>query len=539
MSKFKYLILLCLGFTLSCTDDLEVVNPNAPTLEVLETEEGLVRFAASTYLSGFGTSFDANNSNFIWQVQAIHESMGDNICTPWGNFGYRWVNQPTSVTLDDGTVVPPPQGLPQPEQLTSLNSRSVGELNAFRYEWAAMYRLNNIQNNLLAFLDGHSADQGIKDALTAWAYFWKGMAYSRIGLMYSAGLIIDDPNPNVPLVTSVDGNFVDNTAMLAEAETNWGLAESAFNAITDAAALQDVLSRVIPDFMYDDPADLPDAAGFIRIINTLRARTLMSSQKTADMGRTEWEAILALANAGMEMSDVPLYIRGATANDPITDEGLYPHGMAAGLWHFISMRHWQDYNDGDQRRDRNFSFDPDDVFFWPNPRGRGIHYGTDVEIVSINNGGDYFEVSEIGMANIILFGSWEENALIRAEALINTGDPEGGLALIDAVREFQTAGLMPMAGTNLSQAEAQEELRKERRTGLFLRGLAFYDARRWGITAPVAQGGGRSGAWVYDSEGNLNTNATIDYNYLDFFGVPANELDFNSPEPGSASVAPR
>ncbi len=532
MNKFKYLIILCVLFTLSCTDDLIVENPNAPTLEVLNTEEGLLRFAGSTYLSGFGTSFDEGNSNFLWQVQAFHESMGDNLCTPWGNFGFRWANQATSITLDDGTVVDPPQGLPQPEQLTSLNSRSVGELNVFRFEWAAMYRLNNIQNNLLSFIEGHSAGQGTKDALTAWAYFWKGFAYSRIGLMYSSGLILNEPNPDVPLVTSVAGAFKDNSEILAEAEANWAKAETAFNGISDAAALTATLDKVIPDYMH--PNGVPDAAGFVRIINTLRARTAMASMKTADMARSDWENILNLANAGMAMGDNPLLIKGATANDPITNEGFYPHGFVPFLWHLVSMRLYQDYNDGDLRRDRNFTLG----FDFPNPRGRGILYGSDVTPVSITDGGDYFEESEIGNAEVMLFGSWEENALMQAEAMINTGDSEGGLALIDAVRAFQNAGLTAMAGTGMTEAQAAEELRKERRTGLFLRGLAFYDARRWGVTAPTSQGGGRSGAWVLDGSGVLNTNATINYNYLDYFGVPANELDFNVPEAGSANVDP-
>jgi hypothetical protein len=71
-----------------------------------------------------------------------------------------------------------------------------------------------------------------------------------------------------------------------------------------------------------------------------------------------------------------------------------------------------------------------------------------------------------------------------------------------------------------------------------MRGLAFYDARRWGVTESLEEGGGREGAVVLDGSGNVNTDATIDYNYLDYWGVPDDELDFNIPLDGSANTDP-
>src|SRR5439155_1319303 len=92
--------------------------------------------------------------------------------------------------------------------------------------------------------------------------------------------------------------------------------------------------------------------------------------------------------------------------------------------------------------------------------------------------------------------SYEENELMKAEALIRTNNIDAGLQFVDAERDFQNAGLAHVAGTGLTQAQAIEELRKERRVGLFLRGTAFYDARRWGVTEPASTGGGRAGAIV-------------------------------------------
>lgn len=176
-----------------------------------------------------------------------------------------------------------------------------------------------------------------------------------------------------------------------------------------------------------------------------------------------------------------------------------------------------------------------------NVRNRGIQFGTRWNVVDIEDGGTYATDNSIGAVSIA--GTWEENALMIAEAKIRTGsDIDGGLALVDKVRDAQGAGLAPVANTGLTQAQAIEELRSERRVSLYLRGLAFYDARRWGVTAPVASGGGRSNANVL-IPGSLigSTQATIlpcqiDYSYLDYWDIPQNELDFNAAAAGSAPI---
>jgi hypothetical protein len=96
----------------------------------------------------------------------------------------------------------------------------------------------------------------------------------------------------------------------------------------------------------------------------------------------------------------------------------------------------------------------------------------------------------------------------------------------------------------LTADEAKEQLRSERRVGLFLRGLSFYDARRWNVTAPVSEGGGRANANVLVPNGfgnpALDEPAVLpcfmEYNYMDYWDVPLNELDFNKPSATSVPV---
>jgi hypothetical protein len=75
----------------------------------------------------------------------------------------------------------------------------------------------------------------------------------------------------------------------------------------------------------------------------------------------------------------------------------------------------------------------------------------------------------------------------------------------------------------------------ERLAALALRGLSFYDSRRWGWSYSIANGGGRYGCTLI-YKGTVYTNATIDYNFMDYWDVPADETDKNPPADGSAEI---
>ena len=138
--------------------------------------------------------------------------------------------------------------------------------------------------------------------------------------------------------------------------------------------------------------------------------------------------------------------------------------------------------------------------------------------------------SDPGANEISIAATYEENELMKAEALIKTGKIDLGVASIDAVRTYQGAGLAATA-TGLSQTDAYEELRRERRIALVFKGLSFYDARRWDIIAPDKS---RTKVNVVDSKGKLSTNASIVYGFLDYWDVPDNELAYNPAVAGSA-----
>ena len=144
---------------------------------------------------------------------------------------------------------------------------------------------------------------------------------------------------------------------------------------------------------------------------------------------------------------------------------------------------------------------------------------------------------DAGGNEITLCGTFEENELMKAEATMyaanfSPASITAGMAMIDNVRNYQGAGLGVTVAANA--AAAKEELRRERRIGLAFKGLSFYDARRWDIIDPAKS---RTGCVLLSgTAGTLNTNATINYGFLDYWDVPDNELVYNPPAAGSAAV---
>jgi hypothetical protein len=208
----------------------------------------------------------------------------------------------------------------------------------------------------------------------------------------------------------------------------------------------------------------------------------------------------------------------------------------SGTTYKISERLIQEYKPGDKRLENNYK-QLDNP--WRGESARGNAFNTRWQLLSGGNGLANVVVlssREPGEYELYLAGTYEENLLMQAEAKINSGAIEEGLKLIDELRTVQGAGLPAVAGTGLSLADAREELRRERRVVLPFRGLSFYDARRWGVLDDISKGGGRTNAVVIDKDGQLNTKATINYNFMDYWDVPDNELVYNPPAGSSAPI---
>jgi hypothetical protein len=335
--------------------------------------------------------------------------------------------------------------------------------------------------------------------------------------------------------------------MVTAGNANLDKAVAILTPLSANADYQATFKAIIPTFNQNTNIITP--AMWIRMIHTYEARNFLVNHKVATMSAGDWTTVTNLAATGMQPGDFPLV--WGMAPGGINDLTTQNHNINFGFWFhpytlqtsaggqltYVSERFIQDFQPGDNRYSKSFYQLASPVV---NVLSRGLMFGTRYAAKEIDSGGLFLSSDHKGVVPIS--PTWEENTLMIAEAKIRTGsDINGGLTLIDQVRAAQGSNLAPLSGSGLTQALATEQLRSERRIALYLRGTAWFDARRWGVNIAYGQGGGRLNANVVlpaaQAGGTVKTlPCTISYNIVDYWDVPQNELDFNAAATGSVPV---
>jgi hypothetical protein len=539
--KILFTILVMLVLSVACKKELDVTNPNQPTTGSANSESGIIALAqGGVYVNGFRTVKEGGFwGTFFGDPWAYHDFMGDIIGAEAANQRSNEISAANYVILDDGTKVPNPNSpVDLPSMIRQVNINANQGDNPVYYEWAFMYGLNNACNNTLELVEkvtftGNANTK--KGVLKAWSYWWKGYAYARIGSMYIAGVINDVPS-------ATNNKYVTNAAIIAESNSNFDKATTILNTLSSGGDYDKVLGALIPSFFQVGKGGIPTPDMWKRNINSMKARNLLVNTTTKAMSPAQWQSIIDLTNNGIKASDNVFTGRSNASGDFISSTGNAPATLAigattAGVSFRISERFIQEFKTGDKRLENNFTLNA--AAPWIGNNDRNNKFNTRWGMVSNGKGLPgviVYGSRDAGAYELYLASTYEENELTKAEALINTGKTEEGLKIIDAIRTLQGAGLAAVAGTGLDLAAAKEELRRERRVVLPFRGLSFYDARRWGVIDDVSKGGGRTNAVVLDKNSKLNTKATINYNYMDYWDVPDNELVYNPAVGGSAPV---
>ena len=458
--------------------------------------------------------------------------MGDVVLAEAANAFINQIGSPEVVRYSDGTSRANPNAPNTHRSLFKLvNSNSNLGQNPLYYEWAYMYNMINGANNVLEVskTTSFSGDEATKKAtLEVWAYFWKGYAYSRIGSIYYAGIINN-------AATGTNGNFVTKEKIIEEANVNFDKALTLLNGLTNSPEYTAFLGKLIPSSSKVGKGGVLTPDMWKRNINTLKARNILVNTTIDKMTAAQWQAILLLANNGIQANDLIFTGRTDANGDFIagTVSSFTQSPNAGGNTYKLSERFVQEFRAGDKRLTNNIK----QTTTWTGNSDRGNSFNTRFTLINAGSGLPgvvVFANSAIGGFETVLAGNYEENELMKAEAKLNTGDITGALQSIDLVRNYQGAGLAPVSG--LSLALAKEELRRERRVAVPFRGLSFYDARRWNVIKSLASGGGRTNAVVLKTTGVVDLNASIDYNFIDYWDVPDNELAYNPPAAGSAAV---
>lgn len=537
----KKILLYGLFFTVvlaGCKKQLDVKNPNEPTPDASTSEQGIVSLAqGSTYINGFkNLKYGDGVFGLYWSgAMGFHELLADVVGAEAANSFLNQIGCPNNVTLDNGSSIANPNN---PNKFYSfirtVNQNTYQGSNFTYYEWAYSYNLITSCNSLLNLIPkvsftGNAATKAA--TLKAWAQFWKGFAYSRIGSIYYAGIINNG-------FASTNGNYVSKEAIITEANAQLDAAIASLGQATSSSDYDAVIGKLIPSFCQTGKGLPPTTAMWIRTINTLKARNLLVNKTAATMTSADWNTILTLTGNGVQAGDYIFTGRTTATSDFLPASSGYVAAKIqstapGGGTYKLSERWVQDFKTGDLRKTQNVRTGA----AWIGNSDRGNAFNTRHTLINGGAGlsGTYTYVNTTpGAFELPLASTYEENALMRAEALINTNQINQGLALIDAVRAYMGAGLAATANTGLTLAQAQEELRRERRIALAFRGLSFYDVRRLGVSEPASAGGGRRGCVVITTAGAVNTNATIDYGYLDYWDVPDNELAYNPAASGSA-----
>lgn len=535
MKKIFLIILSVSVLSWGCKKQLDVQNPNEPTPDAATNEQGITSLAqGAVYVNGFkNAKYSDGVFGLFWSgAMGFHELLGDVIGAEAANSFLNQIGCPDKITLDDGSVLLNPNN---PNKFyTFFRSVNVNEnqgQNFPYYEWAYMYNLIGACNSVMEVLPSvtFTSNEAAKIAtINAWCHFWKGFAYARIGSIYYAGIINDQSTG------FTNGNFVTKEEIIAESNKQFDLAIADLASAT-GEGYTDILTKLIPSFCQEGKG-FPSNAEWLKNIKTMKARNILVNKTLDEMTGADWTNILNLTNEGLGPDDGYFTGRSNAAGDflPTTSGTVSSRVQSSapgGGGYKLSERWVQEFKTGDKRITQNLK----QGTTWIGNSDRGNSFNTRFTLYNGGNGGNAYVYANTapGEFELPLAGSYEENALMKAEALINTGQIEAGLKIIDEVRDYFSAELPAVEGTGLNLAQAKEELRRERRVSLAFRGLSFYDARRQKITEP---GVGRTGCVVVDFTGKVNTNATIDYGFLDYWDVPDNELAYNPPASGSAPV---
>lgn len=535
-----------LGIALSltaCKKDLDISNTNAPTPESAQNEAGVISFAqGGIYRNGF---FDLKYSDGVYGrywpgTMGFQELMGDIIGAEAANAFMNQIGCPNSVTLDNGTVVlNPSQPKTQYELCRYANSNTQGGSNTTFYQWAYSYNMITAANTILDIsnkIQFSGANAATKKAtLQAWAYWWKGFAYGQIGSMYYAGIIQNETTA----AAKTNGNYVTKEAIIAESNANYDKCASALSGASDVATYNSIMTRVLPNYVQKGKGGVLSTAEWNRAINTMKARNILVNTLRDEMTPEKWASILALTTNGTRANDL-IFTGRSDANGDFLGTGISvadktSQNAATGSTNTykLSERWVQEFRAGDKRFENNV-LTLASVGLFNTDRGNAFNTR-----YTLKNGGNglagviTYSNQAAGANEITLAATFEENELMKAEALIMTGKIDDGVKAIDAVRTYQGAGLSAIA-SGLSRDAAYEELRRERRIALAFKGLSFYDARRWDVINPAK---GRNDAVVVSFTGAVNTKAKIVYGYLDYWDVPDNELAYNPAAPGSAPTS--
>jgi hypothetical protein len=444
----KYLLVFALVFTTFSCADLDVKNMNEPdTDRVLATPGDLIGLAGGAMR--------------VWS-NAIQEysgpaltmcTMADQNTCSWGNVGMKDLSSE------------PRQGF--------NNNITYAYAYVNRNFWSSSYKANSAVVDVLAKIEEGTVINTPEETemIKAWCYFIEGVVHGYLGLVFDKANIIDETTDLTTL------EYKDYKEV--------------------AAAGIGYLEKAIATINGTVPFVLPD--GFIRgynltsdelkqLANSFAARILAYAPRNkADNDAVAWDKVLAYANAGINWDYSP-DTDDAQWYDNYKGYGVYPgwvrvdHRILNLMQHNYPSR-WPNDNvswntiDGqdpgpatpDDLRIADFEYLPNNNF---RPERGYYHF-------SHYRYSRYDDWLTTWQGPAPQFRAWE-NELLKAEAMVRTGDVAGATAILNDANgaRIVRGGLPEVAPANAE--EALEIIFYERDVELMLTqgGTGFFDMRR-------------------------------------------------------------
>ncbi|HNP20652.1 MAG TPA: RagB/SusD family nutrient uptake outer membrane protein [Panacibacter sp.] len=542
------LFLLSFG---ACKKQLDVQNPNSPTFGGnVNSVAGLAKYAkGGIYWNGFNYGDGWLGDSYFSLPWGYHELMGDMV---GGGQGSN--NQTTTMGVPDKFIADPTDPsnttfvntTPQVSIIRSFNTAAAtaSANNALYYQWTNMYAMINACNIALENMGNISMTADQASTFSAWCYWWKGFAYAELGTLYYAGLIVDQSN-------TIVNKYVSKEELIVESNRNLDLAASTLSGIGNQGDYAGVMAQLIPQQCQAGLGMPMSTTEWLHSINTMKARNILmnhlapfvngnpaasiSKSSISPMSASDWSAVIDLCNNGVKEGENVFTGRTSGSNSFFNPTWGSVASMLSEsnqtTTYKLSERWVQQYHEGDKRL---ANFTTANGTFYGDANTNTTRYSLVDAVTEGLSLPQILGTREVGQLEIYIGPSYEENQLMLAEAKIRSNDIAGGVALINAVRHFQGANVADLSGS-LTLSQAMTELTMERLAALAMRGLSFYDLRRWGWTYAISSGGGRYGCTILYG-GKVYTNGTIDYNFMDYWDVPADETDKNPPSEDSAPV---
>ena len=536
----------------SCKKKLDVKNPNDPTFGGnVATETGLTSYAKGVvYWNGFNYGNGWLGDSYFSLPWGYHELMGDVV---GGGQGSN--NQTTTMGVPDKFIADPAN--PGTTTYTNPSPQVSGIIRAFNngastaqgnnalyYQWVSNYALIAGCNQTLENMGSVGLNADKAKTIQAWCYWWKGYAYAQIGSLYIAGLIVDQSN-------TIVSNFVKQDAIIAESNKQLNLALTTLGSISSQADYSAIISKLIPTQCQVGKGLPPTSAIWVRSINTMLARNILvnhlapfvngnpnatiSNSNIVPMTAGDWAAVITLSNNGVQANDYVFTGRTTSSNSFFNTIWGSVAGMLTqsnqSTTYKLSERLVQEFKTGDARL---ANFTQANGTFYGDASTNSTRWSLKDGITAGLTGIPILGSRQPGGLELYIGPTYEENQLMLAEANLRTSNINTGVGFINTVRAYQGSGVAALPN-GLTLAQAYQELTMERGAALAFRALSFLDARRWGWSYSTTNGGGRYGCTLIFNN-IVYTNATINYNFMDYWDVPGDEIEKNAPAAGSAPV---